>query len=222
MANASFTRDEAILALDVLYRSSGQLPSANSEEIKELCGVLQELPIHPKENRRVDFRNESGVRNQLALFKKSFKKGEKDPNVGAVFYSIAIEFENNLEELHRIANGIRKNVTCFNNLFGSDSEDEGFPEGVLLGHAYRVIERRDGKKCKLEQRCSICQIEPDVMYQKGDRILEAHLIVDPCDIVVSKKYSARCFITVCPTCHAALHKYRPWLKKNDCSIILRR
>lgn len=29
------------------------------------------------------------------------------------------------------------------------------------------------------------------------------------------------FITVCPTCHAALHRIRPWKSKHNCGEILR-
>lgn len=50
MANASFTRDEVILALDVLYYSDSQLLSKNSLVIAELCKLPQKLPIHPADN----------------------------------------------------------------------------------------------------------------------------------------------------------------------------
>ena len=47
MANASFTRDEVILALDVLYCSGETRLNASSQEIVDLCTLLRKLPIIP-------------------------------------------------------------------------------------------------------------------------------------------------------------------------------
>ena len=43
MANASFTRDEVILALDVLYFSGEAHPTAQTAVIQELSALLNEL-----------------------------------------------------------------------------------------------------------------------------------------------------------------------------------
>lgn len=220
MANASFTRDEVILALDVLYSSPDGKISVHSEKLEELCILLQELPIHPRENRRSDFRNISGVHSQLSGFKRSYGAAKKDPNVGALFYSIADEFADIPDRLHLIANCIHKNKLFFNSLFGMDTESEGFPEGVLLGHLHRKLERRDGKRIPLGDRCSVCQLQPESLYQPCGNLLEHHLIVDPVRLDGSKHYGADKFITVCPNCHAALHRFRPWLDKENCEALL--
>ena len=221
MANASFTRDEAVLAVDVLYSSDEKTPSANSDSIRELCKLLQNLPIHPTANRRPDFRNESGVSRQLSLFRNSYRQKKKDPNVGEVFYNVALEFESDPKRIHHIAEAIRKNASWFECSFGALYEDEGFPEGALLGHLHRIVERRDGKKVPLSERCSICQLEPELLYKPCGNLLEQHLIVDPCSIDPTKKYAVNDFITVCPNCHAALHRVRPWLNKKTCEALLR-
>ena len=220
MASASFTRDEVILSLDVLYSSSERL-TPESDEIVSLCGLLQRLPIHPLDNRRTDFRNHTGVNRQIALFKSSCKTGRRDPNVGQMFFTVAYEFENDLDRLHSIAESIRKNERHFTSRFGADSEGESFPEGILLGHLHRVIERRDGQKALLAKRCSICQIEPEGLYQPCGQLLEQHLVVDPVDLDGNQRYKQDDFITVCPNCHAALHKYRPWLTRETSEGLLR-
>lgn len=112
MANANFTRDEVILALDVLYSAEGQRVLADSEEMADLSALLNRLPIHPIENRRPDFRNPNGVTQQLALFRSSCNTGNKAPSVGIIFFNIAFEFENRIEELHKIAEAIRRNEPC--------------------------------------------------------------------------------------------------------------
>ena len=93
MASASFTRDEVILALDVLYSSENGRVTADSDEIKELSLLLNRLPIHPLENRRADFRNPHGVAVQLSKFRSNCNTGKKDPHLGSVFFDVAFEYE---------------------------------------------------------------------------------------------------------------------------------
>lgn len=221
MKSASFTRDEVILALDVLYSSEKGKVTADSDEIKELSVLLNRLPIHPIESRRADFRNNTGVARQIMAFRSSCHTGKKDPNVGALFFNVAFEYEDRINELHSIANAIRKNEKVFISLFGSPLEDDGFPEGILLGHLHRIIEQRDGARLTIKDHCEVCSSRPVLCYRNTGSLLQNHLIIAPTLMDYSKKYGANCFLTVCPTCHAALHRYRPWLTKENCEDVLR-
>lgn len=221
MASASFTRDEVILALDVLYSSENGRVSADSDEIKGLSLLLNRLPIHPVENRRADFRNATGIARQIMLYRSSCNVGKRDPNVGVLFFTIAFEYEDKMAELHSIAKAIRKNEAAFTSLFGASLEDDGFPEGILLGHLHRIIERRDGTKLAMKDYCEICNSRPTLCYRNSGQLLQNHLVVAPACMDYSKKYRADSFLTVCPTCHAALHRYRPWLTKENCGDVLR-
>ena len=220
MASASFTRDEVILALDVLYFSENGRVTADSDEIKELSLLLNRLPIHPLENRRADFRNPHGVAVQLSKFRSNCNTGKKDPHLGSVFFDVAFEYEDRIDELHSIAKSIRKNKEVFVSLFGSPLEDNGFPEGILLGHLHNIIEQRDGAKLELNDHCEICNSRPALCYRNVGPLLQNHLAVAPTLMDYSKKYRANSFLTVCPTCHAALHRYRPWLIKENCGDVL--
>ena len=93
MASASFTRDEVILALDVLYSSENGKVIADSYEIRELSLLLNCLPIHPAENRRADFRSPTGITAQLRRFRSSSLSGKKGQNVGELFFHVAFEYE---------------------------------------------------------------------------------------------------------------------------------
>ena len=221
LANASFSRDEAVLALDVLFFSKDQRLSANSTSILELSELLKKLPIHPSENRRADFRTPTGVLHQIQLFKKSLDRGEKHINVGNIFFTVYFEYEDDLESLHKAAGAIRRNISFFSALFGNAGEECGFQEGILLGHLHRLIETQAEKKIKKADRCEICQISPMQVYRLLDDTLELHLIVDPVEMNGNEKYSADKFITVCPNCHAALHRVRPWIPKDRIETILR-
>ena len=221
MSNASFTRDEVILALDVLYFSGEEHPNAQTTSMKELSALLNRLPIHEKGGRDEKFRNPTGVARQILLFRGSKRTGKKDPNVGVRFFEVDAEFEDRRDELHSIAMAIRRNEDAFDLFgFGTDLEALGFPEGSLLGHLHRLIEVRDSEKIIKQGRCEICQIDTDDIYPECSNILMMHLTVPITALDVKKKYGAANFITVCPNCHAALHRRRPWLTKENCGELL--
>lgn len=220
MSSFRFSRDEVILALDVLYSSKHERISADSDDIKDLSALLNRLPIHPNENRRSDFRTTTGITKQIKILQSNLRTGNRDNHVGAMFFNIASEFENRHDELHEIAQAIRRNEKYFMMEFGDYSEDMGFPEGVLLGHLHRLIETRDGSQYTLSDRCEVCDLKPELYYNSCGAILQNHLLVPPSRLEGNKKYGVNNYITVCPTCHAVLHRIRPWRTKEDCREVL--
>lgn len=223
MANASFTRDEVILTLDTLYSAGDGPLTQNSQAIIELCRLLQKLPIHPAEKRPPNFRNTVGVSDQIRSFRSEIR-GEGRPRwgVGKNFFEVASEYENRHEELHAIAEAIRRNRAFFqSSTFGQPEEVDGFPEGALLSHLHRMVEIRDGEKLDKGNRCAICQLSVDGAYQGCNNILEQHLLVPVTEIDAEQHYEESDFIVVCPNCHAALHRYRPWRTREQVADILR-
>lgn len=221
MLKASFTRDEVILALDAFYSSEKNTGCVEPDKMQELSLLLRRLPIHPIQDNDLSFRCASGIQGQLRLMKKSLESGIKRKDVGQLFIDIAEEFRDRHDDLHVIAEAIRRNEVTFVSLFGSPLEDDGFPEGILLGHLHRLIEQRDGRKPDVKSRCEVCNIQPKLCYRNSGELLQNHLAVAPTLMDYSKKYRADSFLTVCPTCHAALHRYRPWLTKENCEDVLR-
>ncbi len=222
MANISFTRDEAILALDVLYFTNELRLNKESKEIIELSELLNELPIIPLPARRKNFRSSGGVKGQLSKFKSSYSKSKKDSDVGSIFYEIADEFDGRKDELHKIACAIRQNREFFKTAtFGSEFEGVDFPEGALLFHLHRVLEARDGRKIVRAESCEICHLNLSEVYKPAPgNFLQCHLTVPITELDGSKHYAAGDFITVCPNCHAVLHRHRPWLTKENAGEIL--
>ena len=221
MAKIRFTRDEVILALDTYYSANGKGLSPNSQAIGQLCELLRSLPIHPDSQCKADFRSCLGVAHQLAQFRVGEKQHRTDTNIGIIFYTVAEEFAEKPQELHAAAEAIRRNLPYFTGTYGAEEEADGFPEGALLGHLHQTLERRDGAKSPRAPRCAICQLEPEALYQPCGALLEQHLLVPPTELDGGKKYKPGDYITVCPNCHAALHRYRPWLNKENCGDLLR-
>lgn len=220
MAIENFTRDEVILALDVLYSSEKQRVSADSEEMAELSALLNRLPIHPVKNRRPDFRSASGISTQLRRFQRTLTTGKNTNNIGLLFFEINSDYETRHGELHQIADAIRRNEPYYSAGYGSRQEDFGFPEGILLGHLHRETEAWDGGKLQLKDHCEICSLKPELYYLPCGMLLQPHLLIPPAELDGKKRYGADHFITVCPNCHAALHRIRPWRTKKDCETIL--
>lgn len=221
MASIAFTRDEIILSLDVLYSTERHRVSANSKEMVDLSALLNRLPIHSAENRRADFRTNTGITAQLDRFCRALSSGKNVGNVGSLFFEVYFEFEGRIGELHKIAEAIRRNEPYYSLRFGNQSEDFGFPEGILLGHMHRTIESQAIARLDLADHCEICSLKPDLYYIPCERLLQLHLIVPPIELNGKKSYGPENFITVCPTCHAALHRIRPWRTREDCGTILR-
>lgn len=217
MANASFTRDEVILALDVLHSNGGIAPEPESAEIQQLSRLLHRLPIHPVATRKKDFRTPTGVQAQISRYQHRYEN-----MVGVMFYKIDSEFENRYDELHAIAKAIRRNVAAFEEtIFGDPLEGEEFPEGILLGHLHRIVETRDSTKLVPGKRCEICQIDTSDIYPSCSNLMNMHLAVPITELDGNRRYQSKEFITVCPNCHTALHRRRPWLTKENCGELLR-
>ena len=220
MLDRSFSRDEVILALDVLYSTENGKVAADSREMRELSALLNRLPIHPVENRRSDFRTAHGIATQLERFGRSLNSGINKDNIGPLFFQIASEYENKHDELHLIAEAIRKNEPFYSLQFGNPIEGDCFPEGTLLEHLHRIIELRDGSRAFLRDCCEVCALKPTLYYQPCGPILQQHLLIPPTQLDGQRKYGAGSFITVCPNCHEALHSYRPWRTRDNILEIL--
>jgi 5-methylcytosine-specific restriction protein A len=220
----SWTRDEAILGLDVLFSHTPAVLTMESEPIIDLSETLNRLPIIPIDKREDYFRNPAGVRRQLLTFQWSLTKEEKASHVGEIFYIVFSEYGDNPEELHRIAQAIRRcaGYRQFGQ-YGDANETEGFPEGAILSHIHRNIEARYTEKwTEILMECEVCSLRPQGIYAgMGEKtILGKHLLTAPTDFDPAIKLTASDFITVCPNCHRALHLTRPWRGRRDFEGIL--
>lgn len=220
---ASWTRDEVILGLDVLFSNIPAELTLESEMIVNLSETLNRLPIIPVDKREDYFRNPSGVRRQLLTFQWSMEKEIKASHVGGIFYTVFSEFKDNFEELHRISQAIRRCVDSHNfEQYGDEVEAEGFPEGAILSHLHRNTEERYTEKCENKLlECEVCSIRPKRIYAdiSGNSILSMHLLISPADFDPNDKLNASDFISVCPNCHRALHMIRPWRGRKELESI---
>lgn len=223
MSNAPFTRDEVILALDTLYSSGKERLSPDDDIIQELSILLNNLPVVHNARRNINFRNQHGITQQINGFARTYPIGKKDQNVGTIFYQIADEYFDRKDELHAIAETVRRNREFFQSAqFGDIVEAGSFPEGALISHLHRYLEARDSCRAVLSPVCEVCRLDLGQVYKNFDGgFTQAHLLVPLTQLDAAKKYSGSDFITVCPNCHAVLHKLRPWADRTTAAEILR-
>lgn len=218
-----WTRDEVILGLDVLYWKDIKHLSTSHPAIIELSELLNRLPIIPKQYRNETFRNTAGVSSQLSRFQWSLKN-DKHANIGMLFFTVYDEYKYRMDELHCIAQAIRRCESVLNGMtFGADIETEGFPEGAILSHLHRNWEKQYGKKhIEKVPECEICGIRPWHIYVGGEKIsfIKPHLLVPPAEYGADTTFKRDAFILVCPNCHRVLHQIRPWVGREQCDNIL--
>ena len=101
MSSFRFSRDEVILALDVLYSSKHERISADSDDIKDLSALLNRLPIHPNENRRSDFRTTTGITKQIKILQSNLRTGNRDNHVGAMFFKLHLSLKTSMTNYMR-------------------------------------------------------------------------------------------------------------------------
>lgn len=209
--NEPWTRDEVILALDVIWSSIEENRPISKMDVEVLSQYLNQLPAIPFTQRKDSFRNKAGVQRHLVQFREAILSGKSSKSYGTLFYVLNDEYANKKNELHLIANAIKKNISVVENItFASKEEEVDFCEGALLEHLHRYIEQRDKPAEEMPNSCSICRIDLRDIYQ-GAVDLECHLTTSPGKLDGSKKYAKGDFIWVCPNCHKALHRIRPWL-----------
>ncbi|WP_207642477.1 hypothetical protein [Desulfosporosinus sp. I2] len=221
---ASWTRDEVILGLDVLFSHGRRHLSMDSEAIIDLSNLLNRLPIIPIAKRNDTFRNTAGVSSQLSRFLWSLKYNEKHANIGRIFTIIYEEYKERPGELHEIAQAIRRNESVIRQVgFGASEEADGFPEGAILCHLHRHLEHQQGFQFKNRvAQCAICCVRVDHIYGSLPNVqfLEPHLLVPPTEISPDMTYVEEYFIMVCPNCHSILHQIRPWRNRKTYVNIL--
>lgn len=151
MKNPTWQRDELILALDLYFRlEPGQIHGRN-ELIVDLSETLNTLPIHPPEQRNRKFRNPNGVglklSNFLAIDPEYEGKGMQ--RYGKLDQKIFLEFQNDRDRLHQIAEKIKRTVEdedVVHKLYLMDEEEDRLPlwevkEGKVLYKLHKYRER---------------------------------------------------------------------------------
>lgn len=227
--NAAWSRDELILALD-LYMSHRTSPlTKESDEVKELSGLLNKMNASLGKPISATFRNANGVYMKLMNFRRfdpdfinvgkvGLSRGNKDEEV------VWQKFSGNPAHLNQVANAIRQALgNIHDTQFGMD-EDLGVQEaheGRVLTrlHRYRernrtIVEQR--KKLALAQQgclaCEVCGFNFSDQYgEVGAGIIEVHHTKPLHTLGENGKTKLEDLVLLCANCHRVIHSSRKWL-----------
>jgi 5-methylcytosine-specific restriction protein A len=223
--NPRWHRDELILTLNLYYELDSNLFTKSNFQVIELSKILNKLPIYSEEERKLNFRNPSGVAMKLCNF---MAIDPENDNRGLSSYSkldkeTFSEFYNKQNELKRIANLILDLVEedeTRNKLYKVEDEidnyvKEGF-EGEVIYKLHKLRERNSSlietkKKKVFNERgkleCEVCNFD---FYEKygelGKAFIECHHIKPLSSYESKQKTRLEDLAIVCSNCHRMLHR----------------
>jgi len=113
------------------------------------------------------------------------------------------------------------------------SDDESFPEGkeILRQHIARErnpkLVKSAKQKFKLEHKnklyCEVCGFDFDDKYgELGEGFIEAHHIKPVSEMKDREKTKLDDIVLLCSNCHSMIHKKRPWITKENLSLLLKK
>ncbi|WP_082655932.1 HNH endonuclease [Aureimonas sp. D3] len=226
--NPDWTKEETLLALELLARHDGRPVDRGHRDVIELSQFLRRINIHPMDKRRDNFRNVDGVALKLQNLLSAI-----DPNRGLASSigdrQVVSEFPpTRYTELRELAALLRLRLQD-PDLAISVSDEETFTEGKVLTarHRYRDARLRGKLLAKMANRPLVCEMcGPGERFE--DRSLaeaqyEAHhrVPLSTAEGEVTTKLSDMALLCAC--CHRLLHrliaKERRWVSVEEAAEI---
>jgi len=227
----TWTRDELILACDLVYQNDWRGLDPADERVRELSHLLQQLPIHPMRVRGPKFRNLNSVaRKSYDLATHHPDYTGKPTKGGAGDIQVLHDFLDDGPFMHKIAQAIRVIVESDARLDlpvaleDVDEAESEAREGRLLERRHLIRERdrklRDKKikehlRTNTDLACSICDFDFRATYgAHGDGYIECHHVV-PLSASGVTTTRLKDLILICANCHRMIHRRSPWLEPEQ-------
>lgn len=219
LPNPDWTRDEIILACE-LVESNGWHPlDANDVRVKALSELLQSPVIHPG-RRNPDFRNPAGVALKTYNIVSDSSHGNRLDKL------VREEFRANPVEMRALAARIRELLREgidgeFNNGANDPDVDEmSAREGGIVLRAHLRRERdpklRRRKLAHAKRRgvpiaCEVCGFDFERIYgDRGRDYIECHHRT-PLHVTGETETRLSDLALICSNCHRMVHRTNPWL-----------
>lgn len=227
----NWTRDEIILACDLVRANGWRALDATRVEVIELSELLRRSPLHALEGRPITFRNPAGVGRKTSDIATRHPDYTGRPTRGnRMDEEVLHDFLENPAEMYQVAENIRKvireeavkrtDLSLFEDFLEEELEA---PEGRLLRSLQVKRERnpklRQRKINQVKQRgdavaCSVCSFDFFVTYgERGRDFIEVHHVLP---LHVSGETTTRLddLELLCSNCHRILHR-GAWLTPRE-------
>jgi 5-methylcytosine-specific restriction protein A len=219
--NPRWTRDETILALDLLVNHYGdRLPDKRHPEIRELSDLLNRLSVHATTLRRDNFRNPDGVAFKLLnLRAASGKQGSGLGHTSRMDRETWQEFRDDPAGLRRLAQAIRDGSNELGTGPDSNSDpddDDVLPEGTVLTKLHKRRERDRSARKRVLTRvvkkhgspfCEACRVTPRLRTTDAGlhaSEFEVHHLVPLADLA-GQPTRVKDLVLLCACCHRLIH-----------------
>ncbi|MDY7093597.1 MAG: HNH endonuclease [Acidobacteriota bacterium] len=213
--NPRWNRDETILALDLYFRSGGEIPSQTSQEVQGLSALLRRLPFHRHRHMNRTFRNPAGVSFKLQNLRQ-VATGAGLEHVSAMDREVWSELGDQPEEVARLADLIRSAADYIDLAYIEEDRRELFYEGRLLTQVHQARERdrrlrsrvlashrrrQQPLSCELCGSRSTCR---DPAFE--DAAFEVHHLVPFAETRGERQVRLTDVALLCACCHRLLHR----------------
>jgi len=230
----NWEREELTLALELYFKLSPNQFEETNSQIIELSLLLNKRADILNLEKSEKFRNPVGVKSKLNNF-LFLDKGKGRSNIGSNDRLIWGEYLQNKEKLYQEAKIIRRGIEERSIPVQSskallDQEASDFPEGAIH---YYIHKRRERNTKFIRQikniaekngqlHCEICGFDFHQKYGDiGKGFIECHHLKPLSEYNSDEKTTKENLVLICSNCHKMLHKYRPWLGRNDLKTILK-
>ncbi|WP_416975724.1 HNH endonuclease [Streptomyces sp. 4F14] len=220
-----WTRDELILACDVVARNGWQGLSASDARIGELSEFLQLLAAYPPEERAAEYRNRNGAAYKtlnIASFHPDYQGAPT--NGGRLDREVLQDFLERPVEMALAAELLRAGLRS-GDLQPASFEDDGIddeasaPEGRVLYRRHRTRERNKALRAKkitavLKKggilACEVCDFDFGAFYgERGQGYIECHHVI-PLHEAGEGTTKLADLSLICSNCHRMIHRRAPW------------
>lgn len=175
--NPDWTREETLLALDLLYQHGKPL-DRHHQDVQELSILLRNATIYPPERRNEKFRNPDGVALKMQNLLSAVEPG-RGLSYSKTDFAVVTDFpKSRAGELSNIANALRQSLST--NAWPDEWELDEFVEGEWLTARHRQRDARLRKKLlsKFKDtalKCEICEFSPPSLTRElQESFFEAH------------------------------------------------
>jgi 5-methylcytosine-specific restriction protein A len=215
--NPDWTREETILALELLVNSEMRAPSKTSPQVRSLSEFLRSCQIHPPESRNTKFRNPDGVYMKMQnLLSCDLPRGKTGLVTTKMDRAVWAEFQGRDEELRKSAAAIRGAQSSLNVLeeLEQSDDDDAVDEGGIINRVHRRRERARGLRAKVIARnrkangklkCECCNSrERHSLGAAAESEFEAHHKI-PLSAPGNGKTRPSDLALLCANCHRLIH-----------------
>ncbi|MEU6079027.1 HNH endonuclease [Streptomyces sp. NPDC047108] len=231
-----WTRDELILACDVVAKNDWNWLDAEDPRIGELSHLLQLLGAYPEEARSTTYRNRNGAARKSADIATSHPGYQGKPTKGGQLdQEVLQDFLDRPAEMAQAAALLREGLKhgTLQPALPQDSDDGeddvSAPEGRVLYRRHRTRERNRGlRKKKIAAvlksggtlACEACGFDFEAVYgERGKGYIECHHVV-PLHEAGEGNTKLSDLALICSNCHRMIHRSAPWPTPQELGTII--